>query len=551
MNNVHLAKVFDIVCLLAICIFVHLKLIICCELWCRVYLLNMSKRVKACCVPGCTNKQAKRHSIPTNEDVCRIWLQRINNPKLMLADTVLSSHRICDIHFEPICRNPNGRLKKVSLPTLLLPGYKKGENDIFWIQEQPSSFSTPKKLIELIVRTSSSINIFSGNSPIEGTKKPVKVYTRKRLFQALVEEPCSSSSILYEPSISTNMETNKLGGHSTVTDILASFPLGQTSLTPSTSTELKVQIPIRVYGRRSQPFIDSETSFMLQPSTSQAVDDVLDPPVAPSKDREDMKQTVIKDEIEIHDDFICNTKVKQELSDEIYSVAFQNVNTISTRPIKQEISDDLNTIQLFEQSMVTIKTEECTNMVDKPKIPNNFEYSRIKSGKETKSQGLQKCLKHLILNSINGIIICESCGNLYTKRIEFIRHFSTSHYMKKKFYQTNKCSKKKEKTDTAVNRNVDVDVKNETVEDDWKKEDIRFAANFTSSIYECQNLKRNDANATKNFLKCDICLKNFSPKSRLKTHLRSHTEEKRNSHVRTHTGKNVTFVQKLFHKKVT
>ncbi|XP_056639358.1 hydroxyacylglutathione hydrolase, mitochondrial-like [Diorhabda sublineata] len=70
----------------------------------------MSKRVKVCCVPGCMNKQAKRHSIPTNEDVSRIWLQRINNPKLMLADTVLSSHRICGIYFEPICRNLNGRL---------------------------------------------------------------------------------------------------------------------------------------------------------------------------------------------------------------------------------------------------------------------------------------------------------------------------------------------------------------------------------------------------------------------------------------------------------
>ncbi|XP_057663143.1 uncharacterized protein LOC130898108 [Diorhabda carinulata] len=111
MNNVHLAKVFVIVCLLVICIFVHLKVIICCELCCRANLLNMSKRVKACCVLGCTNKQAIRHSIPTNEDVCRIWLQRINNPKLIIADTVLSSHRICGIHFEPICRNPNGRFK--------------------------------------------------------------------------------------------------------------------------------------------------------------------------------------------------------------------------------------------------------------------------------------------------------------------------------------------------------------------------------------------------------------------------------------------------------
>ncbi|XP_056644526.1 uncharacterized protein LOC130450252 [Diorhabda sublineata] len=157
-----------------------------------------------------------RHSIPTNEDVCRFWLQRINNPKL-ISDTELTSHRICDIHFESICRNPNGRLKKLSLPTLHLPSYEKGENNIFWVQEQSSSFSTPKRLIESIARTSSSISTFTGNSPIEGTKKPVMVYSRKRLFQALVEKPCSSSSILYEPSISNNMETDKLEGHSTVT----------------------------------------------------------------------------------------------------------------------------------------------------------------------------------------------------------------------------------------------------------------------------------------------------------------------------------------------
>ncbi|XP_057654254.1 uncharacterized protein LOC130892711 isoform X1 [Diorhabda carinulata] len=85
----------------------------------------MSKQVKACCLPRCTNKQAKRHSIPTNADVCRIWLQRMNNPKLIIADTVLTSHRICDIHFESICRSPNGRLKKLSLPTLHLPNPSK------------------------------------------------------------------------------------------------------------------------------------------------------------------------------------------------------------------------------------------------------------------------------------------------------------------------------------------------------------------------------------------------------------------------------------------
>ncbi|XP_057658852.1 uncharacterized protein LOC130895526 isoform X3 [Diorhabda carinulata] len=89
-----------------------------------------------------------------------------------------------------------------------------------------------------------------------------------------------------------------------------------------------------------------------------------------------MEQTVIKDEIEIHDDFIWNMNVKQELSDEMPSTAFQNVNKISKHPVKQEISDDL----VFEESMIAEKKGECTNLIDKPKIPKKLVHFRIKPG---------------------------------------------------------------------------------------------------------------------------------------------------------------------------
>ncbi|XP_057658778.1 uncharacterized protein LOC130895480 isoform X2 [Diorhabda carinulata] len=105
-----------------------------------------------------------------------------------------------------------------------------------------------------------------------------------------------------------------------------------------------------------------------------------------SQDRMDMEQTVIKDEIEIHDDFICNTKVKQEFNDEMPSAPYQNVNTTSMHHIKEEISDDLETVREFEESMVTIKKEESCNTFDKLNIKNNFEYMRIKTGKSTKTQ---------------------------------------------------------------------------------------------------------------------------------------------------------------------
>ncbi|XP_057658782.1 uncharacterized protein LOC130895482 isoform X3 [Diorhabda carinulata] len=89
-----------------------------------------------------------------------------------------------------------------------------------------------------------------------------------------------------------------------------------------------------------------------------------------------MEQTVIKDEIEIHDDFIWNMNVKQELSDEMPSAAFQNINKISKHPVKQEISDDL----VFEESMIPAKTGDRTNLVDKPKIPEKLVHFRIKPG---------------------------------------------------------------------------------------------------------------------------------------------------------------------------
>ncbi|XP_056640616.1 uncharacterized protein LOC130447680 isoform X2 [Diorhabda sublineata] len=98
----------------------------------------------------------------------------------------------------------------------------------------------------------------------------------------------------------------------------------------------------------------------------------------------DIEQTVIKDEIEIHNDFIWNTNFKQELCDEKPCADFQNENTSSMHPIKQEISNDLSTDQEF----------------DKPKLPKKFEYFRIKTGKRIKSQGQVDNLKKKHMKNI-------------------------------------------------------------------------------------------------------------------------------------------------------
>ncbi|XP_057658446.1 gastrula zinc finger protein XlCGF57.1-like isoform X1 [Diorhabda carinulata] len=238
-----------------------------------------------------------------------------------------------------------------------------------------------------------------------------------------------------------------------------------------------------------------------------------------SKDRMDMEQTVIKDEIEIHNDFICYTNIKQELSDEIYSVAFQNVNTISTHPIKQEISNDFNTTQVFEKSTVVVKTEECSNRVDKLNISNKFKSRSIKTEEETKSQGMLKNGKYLNLNRMGGIIICELCGNLYTKLREFLWHFFTSHYMKKNR------RRKEGTTDISVNRNLNDNVKTEIeiVEDGWRNEKYNSKSDNTKSSI-CGGQKINDLNTSKNLFQCNM--KTFSQTSDFKRHLCSHTGEK-------------------------
>ncbi|XP_056640428.1 uncharacterized protein LOC130447572 isoform X3 [Diorhabda sublineata] len=103
-----------------------------------------------------------------------------------------------------------------------------------------------------------------------------------------------------------------------------------------------------------------------------------------------MEQQVIKEEIEINDDFICNMNVKQELSDEMPSTDFQNVDKISMHPVKQEISDDLNTVLVFDKSMIVAKTEEYTDLVDKPKIPKKMVHFRIKPDRKDMEQTVIK-----------------------------------------------------------------------------------------------------------------------------------------------------------------
>ncbi|XP_044746302.1 uncharacterized protein LOC123307888 [Coccinella septempunctata] len=77
-----------------------------------------------CCVPKClnNNKNKKCFHIPTNKDVQRIWLQRINNSKVPYSSRI-DLYVVCEEHFNQDCVRPNGKLIKFSLPTLNLPDY--------------------------------------------------------------------------------------------------------------------------------------------------------------------------------------------------------------------------------------------------------------------------------------------------------------------------------------------------------------------------------------------------------------------------------------------
>ena len=84
----------------------------------------MSSRIGACCVSQCNNKTAVRLRILRNKEIRDIWLNRINNTKLLkMSEKQVQNYAVCDIHFPEFCKEGT-KLKKFSLPALHLPGNK-------------------------------------------------------------------------------------------------------------------------------------------------------------------------------------------------------------------------------------------------------------------------------------------------------------------------------------------------------------------------------------------------------------------------------------------
>ncbi|XP_063237793.1 uncharacterized protein LOC134539574 [Bacillus rossius redtenbacheri] len=84
-------------------------------------------RKKPCCVPGCRDTTSIRHRLPKNDDVSyKIWLERINNPRLLSLDKerVYKTYVVCERHFIDDCKNLGSKhLKIYSLPSLHLPNF--------------------------------------------------------------------------------------------------------------------------------------------------------------------------------------------------------------------------------------------------------------------------------------------------------------------------------------------------------------------------------------------------------------------------------------------
>ncbi|KAJ3632345.1 hypothetical protein MTP99_009358 [Tenebrio molitor] len=76
-------------------------------------------RIRPCCVPGCTDKETARFSIPSDELVRQIWVSRINNPKLIeVPEHAVAYYRVCARHFHDMCfvtGSNNKKLQRYSL----------------------------------------------------------------------------------------------------------------------------------------------------------------------------------------------------------------------------------------------------------------------------------------------------------------------------------------------------------------------------------------------------------------------------------------------------
>ncbi|KAK9694286.1 THAP domain [Popillia japonica] len=103
-----------------------------------------------CCVAGCFDLKFSRYRIPVhNENIKKIWLERINNPALFkLPNKQLHNIRVCGLHFLPVCKRQT-RLYATSLPTINLPGFSDEPNITNSFFKDEVMMRTSQKLLKV------------------------------------------------------------------------------------------------------------------------------------------------------------------------------------------------------------------------------------------------------------------------------------------------------------------------------------------------------------------------------------------------------------------
>ncbi|KAF5272762.1 hypothetical protein FQA39_LY07789 [Lamprigera yunnana] len=138
--------------------------------------------MKPCCVPGCSDKVAKRFAILSEKRIRDIWLQRINNDNLIYLNySKLKHYRVCKNHFLSVYCDA-GKLKRYSLPSLYLPDFTEpSEQNSFSYSPQQQTFVTPENVKE-ILKGSTRWNTEAGpswasDSPHLTFNTPTKTYS--------------------------------------------------------------------------------------------------------------------------------------------------------------------------------------------------------------------------------------------------------------------------------------------------------------------------------------------------------------------------------------
>ncbi|XP_056640827.1 zinc finger protein-like [Diorhabda sublineata] len=234
-----------------------------------------------------------------------------------------------------------------------------------------------------------------------------------------------------------------------------------------------------------------------------------------------MEQNVVKEEIDIHDDFVCNINVKQELVDEVPT--FQNVVDGSKHHIKREINYDLNPVQVLEEPMIADVTKEDT--FHEVKIEHdNIENEHLRTGE--KSFKCDICLKsfssrsgfrrHSLTHTGKKPIKCDICSVSFLWMSELKRHLLI--HGREKLFKCHLCGKSlSQKGDFKRH------LHGHTGEKPFRC-DICLKT-FSEKRYLKDHSFSHREVREKPF-QCDICLKSFLRKCQLLTHSRSHTGEK-------------------------